>query len=108
MNLETLESIVGPINRGQLATKFKSVHDIALDDEDPTYFNPSEALYRPPPLTEDLTHLNGRHTEKMKRIAKEVWQRMTPKQRRKRVEHLAKAGTIGGAATKDMRHMHGL
>lgn len=107
MNLSTLESIVGPINRGQLAGKFKPSYEEAMD-EVPTYFSDDRRMAQPPPLTEDLSHLNPKSTGRFSRLAKRVWNRMTPEERKARTEKLAKAGKVGGSATKGMRHLRAI
>lgn len=104
MNLTTLESIVGPINRGQLGGKFKPSYEEALE-EVPAYFSDDRRMAHPPPLTEDLSHLNPKTTGKFSSLAKKVWGRMKPEERKARMENLSKAGKIGGSATKGMRYL---
>lgn len=107
MNLTTLETIVGPINRGQLSGGFKPSFEVALD-EVPAYFSDDRKLYKPKSGGEDLSHLNPETTGRYRELAGAVWKRMKPAERKKRLEHLSEAGKIGGSATKDMRHLHGV
>lgn len=106
MNLSTLEQIVGPINRGQLAGSFK--HDIGkhhTDDEPEAPINREKV--KPPPLTEDLTYLNHSFTRRASEAAKESWAKMNRTQRKKRIDHLKTVAKIGGGATKGKRHLKG-
>ena len=89
MTLSNLESIVGPINRGQLGDKFKPDYE-PLYEHIPAYFSEDRRMAKPPPLTEDLSRLNGKGTERIKSAVKKVWDAMTPEQRRKRSELLAR------------------
>jgi len=107
MNLESLEQIVGPINRGQLATSFKPAYEPATE-EAPAFFSDDERQYKPPPPTEDLSHLNPPTTKKFSELAGNAWKKMTPAQRKRRIAHLAIAGKIGGSETREVKHLRGL
>jgi hypothetical protein len=107
MNLTTLEQIVGPIKRGQLAEGF--LGDLRSEmEKSPCFIGDDDHKPKPPPLTEDLSYMNGRHTKVHSERAKKVWKNMPADERKKRTEHLSRAGFMGGSATKKLRHLHGI
>jgi hypothetical protein len=104
MNLANLEQIVGPIKRGQLAEGFHP--DFSLPSSRVEEFlSDDRCKAKPPPLTEDLSHLNHSKTAEYSKRVKDYWKRLTPKQKQERKKQLAAAGKIGGVAAKVMRHL---
>ncbi|NJR12991.1 MAG: hypothetical protein HC779_00015 [Phyllobacteriaceae bacterium] len=73
----------------------------------PSFFSEDQRMAKPPPLTEDLSHLNSKSTKLYSQLAKNAWKRMTPEQRSERLEHLRKAGIVGGSVIKGTRPRHG-
>lgn len=106
MNLETLEKIVGPIKRGQLSGNFKP--DLKhYGDEIDEVVNPSASKKVEPPPCEDMSHLNPKYTRRLRESAQKSWRNLPPEKKKARAAHLVEAGKLGGAATKDIRHLNG-
>lgn len=103
MTLKTLEQIVGPVNRGQLAGKFRPDFN-PLEENEPPMIVKRKVM--PPPLTEDLSHLNKKFTRKASKAAKKAWRKLTPEKRLKRVEHLKAAGKLSWMSNRRMDAPH--
>lgn len=85
MNLQTLTSIVGPINRGRLDSGFNAEADerstVKLQDKAMVDHSRGWRVV-PPPIDEDLSHLEAKKQMKPKLELEEKLRRVHPERRR--------------------------
>jgi len=100
MNLSTLETIVGPINRGQFETGFNDTYTTPKHLE-PEYINPrASTVPKPVYELEDLSHLNPKCSKARQRAIEKGLLSMTPEDHARRIDRLKKAAKLGGLALK--------
>lgn len=78
MNLEELEKLVGPIQRGKLAGRFAPDNPSAISAHQlPQLLNESASTVPPRPELEDLSHLNPANYKKLRTGPRGQWNHRT-------------------------------
>src|SRR5687767_3741678 len=90
------------IKRRQLADGFEG--DGLTDTREPMYLSDDCARYRPPPLTEDLSHLNPSFSRPKSFQMSRWFKNLPPEEKAKKLAQMAAAGMLGGRATKGSRN----
>lgn len=88
MTLDQLQSIVGPIDRGRLASGFADDRKTCGVDWDVSL------KVEPPPITEDLSRFAG--NQALSARVKQHWASLSPREKAKRNRHMREIGKLGG------------
>lgn len=93
------------IDRGALAEEHKFTPDGRLiTSKEPAYLSDDHHKYRPPPLTEDLSHLNPTRRRARNFSMRQWIDGLSPEDKARKLAQIAAAGTLGGKAKKNKAH----